>query len=582
MNLPAMVYSDGIRKHKQVKFGGLNHTKGAADGELYDMRNLCSDDYPLLSVRPQRLVIRKLEKPNGLFYWKGLLWVDGTDVYFDGEVVGQVEDSKKTFGALGPYIVIMPDKVCYHVEEQAMMPMEKTWEYSPSSSVYLRVMDAYKAHNDNEAYVNTTKYNALSVRGRPDMTDYKGMNPAPDFSTIFRIGDSVRVTRTNSSGATESVVAVIRDFYRDTGNAGYVGDNGEMMYYGYSQIIFDEGSLKSIRQLSIDKITVTREVPDLKYLCEDGNRLWGCTGDTIHACKLGDPFNWNVFDLLETDSWALTPASSGEFTGCINYQGYPTFFKEDRLYKVYGQTPSAFSVVDSPCLGVAAGCGDTLALAWGTVFYLGTNGPMMYTGSLPRPVSHELGSIRLVGGCAGSEGLKYYAAMRDPGGESRLYVYDVQRGMWHIEDEMEAIALCRVDGDLYCLAADGAIQILGEAKAVPEGAAEEERISWMAEFADFVHDDPNHKGVSKLQLRLGLEKGSRLTVLIQFDSDGVWRQVRTLIAPTLVALGDKRSYYLPIVPRRCDHYRIRLEGTGRASVYSMVRESYSGSEHPAR
>ena len=569
MKLPAMVYSDGIRKHKQVKFGGLNHARGAEDGELYDMRNLCSDDYPVLSVRPKRHQIGKVEKPNGLFYWKGLMWVDGTDLYFEGKVVGQVADSKKTFGALGPYIVIMPDKVCYHVEEQTMMPMEKTWTHT-DGGYYIRVMDAYKAHNDNEAYVNTTKYNALSVRGLPDMPDNNAENPAPDFSTIFRIGDSVRVT-----SGDESVVAVIRDFYRNVASAGYVGDNGKPMYYGYSQIIFDEGVLKNVG--AGNGTTVVREVPDLKYLCEDGNRLWGCTGDTIHASKLGDPFNWNVFDLLETDSWALTPASSGEFTGCINYQGYPTFFKEDRLYKVYGALPSAFSVVDSPCLGVAAGCSDTLALAWGSLFYLGTNGLMIYTGSLPRPVGQELGNTRFIGGSAGSDGLKYYASLTDPAGGCKLYVYDVQRGLWHIEDELAAVNLCRVEGDLYCMDADGNIWILGEAKAVPEDAAEEEAVNWVAEFSDFTHDDPNHKGVSKLQLRLGLEKGSCMTVKIQFDSDGVWRTVRTLTGD-----GSKRSFYLPIVPRRCDHYRLRLEGTGRASVYSLVRETYTGSERSAR
>lgn len=569
MKLPAMVYSDGIRKHKQVKFGGLNHARGAEDGELYDMRNLCSDDYPVLSVRPKRHLIGKVEKPNGLFYWKGLMWVDGTDLYFEGKVVGQVADSKKTFGALGPYIVIMPDKVCYHVEEQAMMPMEKTWKCT-ENNYYLRVVDAYKAHSNAEAYVNRTEYNALSVRGWPDMSDDDAENPAPDFSKIFSIGDSVRVT-----SGDESVVAVIRGFYRNVASAGYVGDNGETMYYGYSQIIFDEGTLKEFGLLN--GATVVREVPDLKYLCEDGNRLWGCTGDTIHASKLGDPFNWNVFDLLETDSWALTPASSGEFTGCINYQGYPTFFKEDRLYKVYGQLPSTFSVVDSPCLGVAAGCSDTLALAWGSLFYLGTNGPMIYTGSLPRPVGQELGNTRFIGGSAGSDGLKYYASLVDPAGGCKLYVYDVQRGLWHIEDELAAVHLCRVEGDLYCMDTDGNIWILGEAKNAPEDATQEAAPEWMAEFSDFTHDDPNHKGVSKLQLRLGLENGSRVTVLIQFDSDGVWRSVRALEGK-----GEKRSYYLPIIPRRCDHYRIRLEGTGRASLYSLVRESYSGSERNAR
>ena len=570
MKLPAMVYSDGIRKHKQVKFGGLNHARGAEDGELYDMRNLCSDDYPVLSVRPKRHLIGKVEKPNGLFYWKGLMWVDGTDLYFEGKVVGQVADSKKTFGALGPYIVIMPDKVCYHVETKKLEQMGAYWENPAQYSYYVRITDARAKWKDDQAYVNRELCNALNVRGKPDMENSDAENNAPDFSKIFRVGDCVRVT-----SASGSVTAIIRDFYRQVEYAGYTNDNGEYAYFGSSQIIFDEGALRELSDNGL--VTVEREVPDLKYLCEDGNRLWGCTGDTIHASKLGDPFNWNVFDLLETDSWALTPASSGEFTGCINYQGYPTFFKEDRLYKVYGALPSAFSVVDSPCLGVAAGCSDTLALAWGSLFYLGTNGPMIYTGSLPRPVGQELGNTRFIGGSAGSDGLKYYASLTDPAGGCKLYVYDVQRGLWHIEDELAAVNLCRVEGDLYCMDADGNIWILGEAKAVPEDAAEEEAVNWVAEFSDFTHDDPNHKGVSKLQLRLGLEEGSRVTVLIQFDSDGVWRSVWTLTGD-----GSKRSFYLPILPRRCDHYRLRLEGTGRASVYSLVRESYSGSERSAR
>lgn len=570
MKLPAMVYSDGIRKHKQVKFGGLCHARGAEDGELYDMRNLCSDDYPVLSVRPKRHQIGKVENPNGLFYWKGLMWVDGTDVYFDGKMVGQVADSKKTFGAIGPYIVILPDKVCYHVETKKMEQMGAYWENPAKYSYYVRITDARAGWKDDQAYVNRELCNALNVRGIPDMENSDAENNAPDFSKIFRVGDCVRVT-----SASGSVTAIIRDFYRQVEYAGYKNDNGEYAYFGSSQIIFDEGTLRELSDNGL--VTVEREVPDLKYLCEDGNRLWGCTGDTIHASKLGDPFNWSVFDLLETDSWALTPASSGEFTGCINYQGYPTFFKEDRLYKVYGALPSAFSVVDSPCLGVAAGCSDTLALAWGSLFYLGTNGPMIYTGSLPRPVGQELGNTRFIGGSAGSDGLKYYASLTDPAGGCKLYVYDVQRGLWHIEDELDAVHLCRVEGDLYCMDANGCIWILGAAKAVPEDAAEEEAVNWVAEFSDFTHDDPNHKGVSKLQLRLGLEEGSRVTVLIQFDSDGVWRTVRTLTDN-----GCKRSFYLPIVPRRCDHYRLRLEGTGRASVYSLVRESYSGSERSAR
>lgn len=571
MKLPAMRYSDGIRKHKQVKFGGLDHRVGAEDGALYDMRNLYSDDYPILAVRPKRPVLEKLEKPNGLFYHHGLMWVDGTDVYYDGALVGQVEDSKKTFGALGPYIVILPDKMCYHTEDGSWKAMESSWE-SDSNTMTLRILSADGRFDDNDAYVNSNTYTALAVGMNTLVTSQDAENTAPDFSQIFRVGDAVTIQGLKKKGAAESapMSAIIRGFRREVAAFTTAGS-----YRCCSRIIFDTGIFTGYG--IVGTLTITREVPQLRYLCEDGNRLWGCDGDTIYASKLGDPLSWNVFDGLETDSWALTPGSSGEFTGCINFQGYPTFFKEDRLYKVYGSLPSNFSVVDSPCLGVAAGCADTLALVWGSVFYLGTNGPMVYTGSLPRPVSHELGDIRLTGGSAGSDGLKYYASLSDPGGQSRLYVYDVQRSLWHIEDEMAAVGFCRVDGDVYCLGADGAIQILGTAKTAPEGAAEEEDLPWMVEFADFTHEDPNHKGVSKLQLRLELEEGSQVRILIQFDSDGVWRTVRAL-----EGTGRKRSWYLPIVPRRCDHYRLRLEGTGRAWVHSLVRESYSGSEYSTK
>ena len=76
-----------------------------------------------------------------------------------------------------------------------------------------------------------------------------------------------------------------------------------------------------------------------------------------------------------------------------------------------------------------------------------------------------------------------------------------------------------------------------------------------------------------MQLRIEVDAGAQCRVLIQMDSDGVWEQVgRTLTADV------KRSYYLPIIPRRCDHYRLRLEGTGQCRVHSMVRELYVGSE----
>ena len=123
----------------------------------------------------------------------------------------------------------------------------------------------------------------------------------------------------------------------------------------------------------------------------------------------------------------------------------------------------------------------------------------------------------------------------------------------------------------------GEIWMVGNIQNPPENVAPEGDVAWMAEFGDFTDDDPNKKGVSKLQMRLELDEGAEVEVYLQFDSDGTWMKVNG-------ALGEvsKRSYYLPIIPRRGDHYRLKLVGTGGCRVYSLVREYYSGSELKSR
>ena len=61
MRLPQVSYADGIKTAKQDEFAGLNHNLGAKDGELWDMRNLCSDYSPLLATRSRRMLYKTLQ-----------------------------------------------------------------------------------------------------------------------------------------------------------------------------------------------------------------------------------------------------------------------------------------------------------------------------------------------------------------------------------------------------------------------------------------------------------------------------------------------------------------------------------------
>lgn len=527
--LPDMVHADGIRKYGQTRFGGYDHRLAAGDGTLWDMKNLTSDLAPLLSARRPRYLVETLAKPNGLYAKDGLYWVDGTVFYAGGEKKGEVSDGRKQFAALGAYIIILPDKAYYNRLTGEFGSLEASW------SGNAKIQDGTYAEEEAEA-------NTIYASGA-------------DWDSIFKVGDAVTISGAKTHESNNQTI-VIREI-----------DGDNLRFYENSFTINKGGDT--------EELTVRREVPELDFLCENENRLWGCKGDTIYASKLGDPFNWNVFDGVSTDSYAVDVGSAGDFTGCFSYRGYPVFFKEEQIYKVYGDKPSNFQVMSSASLGVEAGSYASLAIAGETLYYLSRVGVVAYSGGIPQSVAAPFGTDRYRNGVAGSDGVKYYVSLEDGTGAHTLFVYDTQKGVWHKEDSLEAVGF-GWDTELYFLGADGRLWLNGNTRTVPEDAAPEGAVESMAEFADFTEGDANKKGTAKLQVRMELDAGASVKIEMQFDSDGEWREVTTLSATV------KRSFYLPIIPRRSDHFRIRFSGTGGWRLYSLVRESYSGSELKSR
>jgi len=530
MELPNMKYADKLTKGKQIRFRGLNHSIGARDGEIWDMMNMTGDHSPVLATRAKRMLYRKLKAAGGLYSLDGLAWVDGTGFFYKGTLKGQVSQGQKNFGALGKNIIILPDKCFYNVETDTFGSLESRWR------------GRRLTFTNGKLYGVDADANAVRCEG-VNWTDW------------FREGDAVTI-----SGCTihpeNNMTPIIREI------------DGDKMYFYENVFNIGNGGYTETGEMMI-----ARTVPDIISVCENENRLWGITKDTIYASCPGDIFNWNVYDGIDSDAYAVTPGSAGNLTGCISYRGYPIFMKVEHIYKTYGSIPSDFQVMGSASLGLAEGSANSMAVAGEVLYYLGRNGIMAYSGGIPQSVSDAFGMDRFKNAVAGSDGLKYYVSMEGEDGTAWLYVYDTLKRTWHKEDQTRVTHFASWKGNLYFLNEKGEIWITGNIQDPPEDAAEEMDIPFMTEFSDFTDDDPNKKGVGKLQLRVELERDAELIVKIQFDSDGVWREVKSL-----VGTDPKRSYYLPIVPRRCDHYRIRLEGTGECRIYSMAREYYSGSE----
>ena len=324
-------------------------------------------------------------------------------------------------------------------------------------------------------------------------------------------------------------------------------------------------------------VTIERKMPAMDYVIESGNRLWGCrygennAGEIVnelYASKLGDFKNWNCFMGVSTDSYAASVGSDGEFTGAITFLGYPMFFKESCVHKVFGRYPANFQIQDTACRGVQRGCHGSLAIVNETLFYKARSGICAFDGSLPVEASYALGSDIYFDAVGGAINNKYYVSMRDVMENWHLFVYDTAKRMWHKEDNLHASAFCACKGELYCVDDDAKniITMMGR------GTKDTAPVQWMAETGNLGIATPDMKYLSRLTLRLMLAKNAKLEIYAQYDMSDEWLHICTMFGT------DLRSFTVPIRPRRTDHFKLRFVGEGEAKLYSMTKTIEQGSD----
>lgn len=326
----------------------------------------------------------------------------------------------------------------------------------------------------------------------------------------------------------------------------------------------------------IAPITLKREMPDIDFVIESKNRLWGCRYgkdksdnfvNEIYASKLGDFKNWSCYEGISTDSYRASLGTDGEFTGAICFQGYPMFFKENYLHIVYGSYPAQYQINDSSLSGVEKGSEKSLAIINDALYYKSKTGIMAYTGSYPSEVSYTLGDKLYKNAIACAHKGKYYVEMLDKEtNKQNFFIFDTKRGLWHKEDPVNAIQLCSVDDDVYCLNTDKKIiALLG-------GASFENDVEWYAETGNIGLFYVDKKYITRISIRLSMELGANVDVYIQYDSNGEWIRKMSIVSNKL------KTTTLPIRPQRCDHFKIRIEGRGKVNIYSISKTLEQGSD----
>ncbi len=577
MRYPTLYTKESSRQMVDV-FKGYNHNLRIHDGEFFDMKNMTSDSMPALSPRKKRGVYASPQKPTGMISKDSLCYVDGN--YFvmnEYRIDMGLNDEPKQLISMGAYVIILPDKKYINTANITDFGnIEAEFVTHEPVSLSLCKLDG----SDYEI----TFPPSSEEPGDPDnlalwIDTSSDPHALKQWSESAGMWVSVATTYVKISSVGIGTAFEKFDGIKISGLEGTAAASLEG-----SAVVWEKGDdyivVVGILDTVVDMdgpVTITRTMPEMDFVVESENRLWGCRYGTsadgqivneIYASKLGDFKNWNCFMGLSTDSYAASCGTDGQFTGAITHLGYLLFWKEGFVHKIYGNQPSNFQVQTTACRGVQKGCHKSLAIVNEVLLYKARSGVVGYDGSLPTEVSYVLGDMAYGNAVGGAVGNKYYVSMQDSYGNWNLFVYDMGKGVWHKEDDLRVDQFCACQGELYAIDTNTKkiITMLGS------GDALESKVEWMAQTGEIGITSPDMKYISRITIRMSMEPGAQMNVYAQYDFSDEWEQVCQLKSTNL------RSFSIPIRPKRCDHMKLRIEGVDMAKIYSITKTIEQGSE----
>lgn len=570
-------------------FRGLNQQGDIGSGEFAAMENMTSDYYPQAATCCPPSFFNPEIRPQALLSKEVLCYVQGKSLFMDEEEFDLgLTPGEKELISMGAYILIMPDKKYFNTADyEDFGPIDRMveaaqWQIDPCDSqgnvvVYDAVSAAAPASPQDGAIWYDTggaqhtlkQYDGAldtwtPIQGYVRLKMKNAGSDGNDFTSRFSSGDRVPL-----------------QIFGDT----LIDDGGNPLKEKYPEGWLEQAIWNLAGEVKLQVLDGTSALlpglvpasvclgntlrlgdamPDMDFLFECGNRLWGCRCgkqngkfvNEIYASALGDFRRWSSFQGVSTDAYTASVGTDGPFTGAMNYLGYPLFFKEHYIHRVYGSYPAEYRIQTTPCMGIAPGSGRSLCLLGDTALYFGRTGIYAYDGALPSLISQNL-KPTAGPGVAGVLGEKYYLSL--PGG---LYVYNSRRRLWHRRSAINAAQMCNWYGRLLYF--DRTRQGIKELDGGDSG------VTFSLETGILASTE--QRSIRSICLRYSLKGWGR--VMVEYDSSGVW-----LAAGTLPETG-LGWIHLPLRPCRCDHFRLKLCGEGSLRLYSIIKTLEKGSDLP--
>lgn len=375
----------------------------------------------------------------------------------------------------------------------------------------------------------------------------------PKLTSQFNVGDRVTISGTANNNVVRAQVLEIGDYTMK-----------------FPANTFTAGA-------EAGTVTISREIPDLDFICASNNRLWGvCNKDTttmwdaetqsykevtarsIWASALGLPERFYDYDGLSTDSYAVAVGSPGNFTGIIDYSGAVLCWKEDTLHRMAGDYPANYVMYTDSYVGLQAGSHKSMVIINEILYYKGRDGVYAFSGGQPQLLSYRLGETRYEAAVAGERAGRYYISMRNKdSGAHELLTYDTIRDCWYAEDDLEVYDFAELRGTLYALSSDGKVYAMGEGNV--------DDVEWSATLAEWNEGTYEYKHYRRVHVDVDVKKGAVMEVDVTVDNMRerfAWRSKRE----------GRQRIDIPLRNYRAQRVIVRLSGTGDVVIRRVTRE----------
>lgn len=640
MNLPKL-NEIKKKKYSITAFKGYNKNSLIPADNFYTTGNIVSDRYPLAAARQPRKLFKDFGGEVQAVSYRNdrLLYIKDGIIYFGKDESGadlaiNDENSKLTPGekeivSMGAYALIYPDKKYFNTLGEK--------DESSGKTVY-KVMDMeYHIHlekEDDYDELQNPKTVAVSfglTEAGADESCYKfpaqyGMGKEPVDSEIDKYWlDSTYTLRKFVVDKKESYPvdkihlvmhisspALVRDFALKGINPLGNISAGDSVSLSFGSVINGTYEIKWIKWYdrafsnsafcplviaidlptdfwakkfylksgfyNCDEADIDISVPDIGFLSEDSNRLWGVDKSTgeIRACKQGNFRAWDTYSGLSSDSYSVSVGSDGAYTAVGKYLNYLLFFKEDCLHKLSGSKPANYQLTyEKNVLSVERGSEKSVQLVNDVLYYKWRGGICAYDGASATDISRDLGEDSYTAAVAASYSDKYYVSMVNKrSGKRELFVYDTVKGIWNRQDEANIIDFLIFEGGLYALEEN----VIGDEKrhriiglSGAEGSEYEKRVDWFMVSGDIGLETDERKYINSVSFTFEADKGSDIDVFFSTDGSEFYK----VFTFNCQSLG---SHSVPLRLPRCDHFRWKLSGSGGFRLFAIHYFSQNGSE----